>query len=321
MKENDYPALWRSSTEAARAAQWWHFFWVRAHLGLLAATGLLAAWTPSVSVPDSNGQRTLEELATAIAQTEQGHAHAVATDHVLSGLVAFLMFSALVVGLAVQLKPMDQAWFQARAFAENAKDGAWRFMMKPRPATQTEVEAEEKTFLDELQQIRGRFPQVEKHLSAHDGGGEELTPAMRDVRAKPVLERLAFYREHRLQDQIDWYRAKAKLNAGAESRWFVIVLIAEALAVVVATVRIFTASGYNPTGAIAAVAACFVAWRQAKRFGDLANTYGVACRDLNGLLTRAEHVHNEAQLSTFVEEVESAVSREHRLWVELRSAT
>jgi hypothetical protein len=287
----------------------------------LAATGLVAAWNPSVSPSESNGRRTIEELTAVVAQAGREHARAVATDHTLSGLIAFLMFSALVVGLAVQLKPMDQAWFQARAFAENAKDAAWRFMMMPKPAVQTDVEAEEKTFLEELQQIRGRFPQVEKHLSAHDGGGEELTSAMREVRAKSAQERLTFYKEHRLLDQIEWYRAKAKFNARAETRWFVFILVGETLAVVVATVRMSTSTGYNPTGAIAAISACFVAWRQAKRFGDLSNTYGVACRDLNGLLTRAEHVHDEAQLLVFVDEVESAISREHRLWVELRSAT
>jgi hypothetical protein len=291
MTDADHPALWRSSSAAAQGCQWWFLFWVRVHLGLLAATGLVAAWVPA------------DDKA----------------DHVVSGTIAFLMFAALIVGLVLRLAHMDDAWFRARAFAENAKGAAWRFMMKPRPSVVIEDEEEEKAFLEELQQVRGRFPQVEKHLSKYDRGGEELTAKMRNVRSLPIEERLTYYKQFRLQDQINWYRKKAKANANSESTWFALILVAEALAIVAAVIRILTLHEYNPTGGIAAVAACLLAWSQTKRFSDLANTYGVACRDLNGFRTRAEHVHDEVALQRFVSEVETAVSREHRMWVERRS--
>lgn len=290
MNEGDYPALWRSSNAASMACQRWFLFWVRVHLGLLAATGLVAAWMPTETT----------------------------TGHRVSGVVAVMMFAALLVGLGLRLVRLDDAWFRARAFAENAKGAAWHFMMKQKPSSQAEDEAEERAFLEELQQVRGRFPQIERHLSAQDEGGDELTPKMREIRAMNTADRLTFYRQHRLQDQIDWYRRKARINARAESRWFVFILIAEGLAIVAAVARMLTTFEYNPTGAVVALAACFVAWVQTKRFSDLANAYGVACRDLNGLNTRAEHVHDEEALQTFVNEVELAVSREHRLWVERR---
>lgn len=287
----DYPALWRSSSAAAQACQWWFLCWVRVHLVLLAATGLIAAWIPV----NSNA------------------------DHVVSGAIALLMFAALVIGLVLKLARMDDAWFRTRAFAENAKGAAWRFMMKAKPDSADEDEAEEKAFLEELEQIRGRFPQVETYLSKYDNGGDELTPKMREVRAMPMADRLGFYKQHRLQDQIEWYRRNAKDNAKAEGAWFSGILVAEGLAVIAAVIRILEIHEYNPTGGIAAVAVCFVAWSQTKRFSDLANTYGVASRDLNGLCTRAEHVHDEAVLGELITEVEAAISREHRLWVERRS--
>ncbi len=202
----------------------------------------------------------------------------------------------------------------------NEYPALWQASTNAAASCQAADEAEEKAFLEELQQVRGRFPQVERHLSKHDPGGDELTPKMREVRAMPIADRLAFYRKHRLQDQIDWYRKKARINAKAESCWFIIILVAEGLAIAAAIWRMLDSHEYNPTGAVAAITACFIAWVQTKRFSDLANTYGVACRDLNGLNTRAEHVHDEAQLQAFVDEVETAVSREHRLWVERRSA-
>lgn len=292
MNEADYPALWRSSTTASASCQWWFMFWVRVHLGLLAATGLIAAWNPTDPT----------------------------TDRWVSSAVALTMFFALLTGLGMKLAKLDDAWFRARAFAENAKGAAWRFMAKPKPSQQADDEAEERAFLEELQQIRARFPQTEKQLSAHDGGGEEITAKMREVRSLSMAERLAFYRRHRLVDQIEWYRKKARINARAESRWFVAILAVEGIALVAAVVRMMSSHEYNPTGAVVALAACFVAWVQTKRFSDLSNTYGVACRDLNGLNIKADHVHDEAQFQAFVNEVEIAVSREHRLWVERRSA-
>jgi hypothetical protein len=214
---------------------------------------------------------------------------------------------------------MDDAWFRARAFAENAKNAAWRFMIKPKPGAADEDEREEAAYLEELQQIRDRFPQVESHLSKYDHGGDELTTRMREVRQLTTAERLEFYKQYRLQDQIEWYRNKAKANAEAEGRWFTAILVIESLAIVAAVMRILSIHDYNPTGAIAAVAACLLAWSQTRRHSDLANSYGVACRDLNGLRTRAEHVHDESALQRFVAEVESAISREHRLWLEKRS--
>lgn len=293
MKATDYPALSRASGTASARCQRTYLLCVRLHLGLLAGTGAVAAWNPYSATADRG---------VAIA-------------------VGVMMLAAMLIGLGLRIGKPDDAWFRARAFAENAKGAAWRFMLKPKPSEQAADEAEEKAFLEELQQIRGRFPQVERHLSKHDPGGEELTAKMREVRAMPLDERLKFYRRHRLQDQIDWYRRKAKINANAESRWFVIILVVEGLAIAAAVWRMLDSHDYNPTGAVAAITACLIAWVQTKRFSDLANTYGVACRDLNGLNTRAEHVHDEAQLQAFVDEVETAVSREHRLWVERRSAT
>ncbi len=292
MTAADLPALVRTSGAAAAGCQRWFFFWIRVQLGLIAATGLLSAWAPVD--PD--------------------------TDHYVSGLVALLMFLAFLVGLVLRLGRIDDDWFRARALAENGKSAAWRFMMRPRPPVLVDAEAEETVFLDELEQIRDRFPQIERHLSKYDGGGGEITEKMRQVKGLDCAERLAFYKQFRLQDQIGWYRTKAKINADAESNWSFALLAFEALAVVLAVVRILSIHEYNPTGAIAAIAACVLAWSQTKRFSDLANTYGVACRDLNGLLTRSDHVHDEQRLQALVAEVETAVSREHRLWVERRSA-
>lgn len=288
MKEEDYPALWKSSTAAAKVCQERYFQALKFQLGLLTLIAVLAAWAPGKGwVP------------------------------VHAGIVAVLMFVAMMLRLLLRLRPMDDSWFRARAFAENAKAAAWRFMMKPASAT-VDDKTVEKAFLNDLQAIRGRFPQVEKYLSEHEVVGPEITSRMREVRQEDVPGRLAKYVADRVRDQIAWYGGKAKESRKSDTTWFVVILLVEGVAFGAAVVRIVAAGSFNPTGALAATAACMVAWTQAKRFADLANTYGVACRDLNSLLTRADHVQTEEDLANYVEEVEAAISREHRLWIDRR---
>jgi len=288
MKHTDYPALYRCSDAASNSCQRWYMIAVKSHLGLLAATGLIACWSPS-----SDGW----EQAVSIG-------------------IALTMFFALLIGLVLKIGGLDDAWFRARAFAENTKNAAWRFMMSPIPPEQENAEKDERDFLEELQMIRDRFPQVERYLSQHQDDGHEITAKMREIRSLAISDRLAFFKEHRLQDQIAWYMRKAKMNAISEQRWFYAIIVADGIAVLFAVIRLFIDVEYNPTGGIAALAACLLAWTQTKRFSDLANTYGVASRDLNGLATRADHVHTEDELRSFVDEVDITVSREHRLWVE-----
>ncbi len=291
MTDTDQPALWQSSDAAAKGCQRRYMFWVRTHLILLGATGLVAAWSP-------RGDRY---------------------DPLVSGVVALLMFGALMVGLLMRLGRMDEAWFRTRALAENAKAAAWRFAMKPRPVVAKENDEQEQALLEELQQVRGRFPQVEKYVARCADDRPEITTRMREVRTMATGARLDVYTRLRLQDQIDWYRQKAKDNAVAESRWFVLIFGIEALAIVAAVIRIFTTYEYNPTGGVAAIAAVFVAWSQTKRFSDLASAYSVAWQDLSGLCEHVQRVHDEPALQRLVADVESAISREHRLWVEKRS--
>ena len=293
MRRDDYPSLYRCSDAASRTCQRRYLYAVKAHLGLLAATGLIACWTPV----------------------------SPRWDRAVSVSIALTMLAALIVGLVLKFAKLDDAWFRARAFAENAKNAAWRFMMTPAQTDHVELEKEEKAFVEELQKVRDRFPQVERHLSKHQDNGAEITSKMREMRTCPVQERLDFFKKHRLRDQIRWYMRKAKANANAEERWFWAILAADGLAVAAAVTRLVCSVDYNPTGGIAALAACLLAWTQTKRFSDLANTYGVAARDLNGIATLADHARDEAGLRRLGEEIEAAVSREHRLWVERANLT
>jgi len=292
MTDADQPALWRSSDAAAVDTQRRYMFWIKAHLAVLAACGLISAWSPDNAC----------------------------YERLVSGAVALLMFGALMIGLLLKLTRIDDIWFRTRALAENAKAAAWRFAMKPKPATTELDEAEARAYEEELAQLRKRFSQLEKVLVRFADNGPQTTPEMQRLRSLPPAGRLEAYVRFRLQDQIDWYRNKAKANANAETRWFYWIFLIEALAIVVAVSRIFLHQEYNPVGGVTAMAAGFVAWSQTKRFSDLATSYAVACDDLKGLREGVSRVHDDTALLRLVADVEGAISREHRLWVVKRTS-
>ncbi|MFO0833736.1 MAG: SLATT domain-containing protein [Phycisphaerales bacterium] len=293
MNNADYPALWRSGDAASRTRQKTFLVLVRIHLSLLAATGLIAAWNP----------------------TDPLH------EKIVSWSVAGTMLVALIVSFAIKQLKLDDAWFRTRAFAENAKEAAWRYMMHPPSAPDAGADPVRSAYLDTLQKIRERFPGLAKEIAAEGDTGAEITQRMQDVRAMSIADRCKLYLNDRIQDQLDWYASKAKVNAKAETRWFWFILAAEGTAVLAAIIRLTLVQEFNPTGGIAAMAACLVAWLQTKRFSDLANTYAVAALDLKMIKERYGQATTEETLFKLVDEAEAAISREHRLWVEKRIGT
>lgn len=290
MKHADYPALWRSGDAASRIRQKHFLMLVRVHLSLLAASGLIAGWNPSDPLHEK----------------------------VVSWSVVGTMLAALIISFAIKHLKLDDAWFRTRAFAENAKEAAWRFMMHPACASGAESDPIRTAYLDTLQKIRARFPGLAREIASEGDTGAEITPQMQEVRSMTIADRCALYLTARIQDQVDWYTSKAKENAKSETRWFWFILAAEGTAVLAAIVRLTLVQEFNPTGGIAALAACLVAWLHTKRFSDLANTYAVAALDLKTIKERYGLPDSEESLYKLVDEAETAISREHRLWVEKR---
>lgn len=239
-------------------------------------------------------------------------------EKVVSWSVAGTMLVALIVSFAIKQLKLDDAWFRTRAFAENAKEAAWRFMMQPACSSAPGPDPVKSAYLDTLQKIRERFPGLAKEIATEGDTGAEITQKMQEVRAMSTSDRCNLYLKDRIQDQVDWYASKAKANARAETRWFWFILAAEGTAVLAAIIRLTFVQEFNPTGGTAAMAACLVAWLQTKRFSDLANTYAVAALDLKMIKERYGQAATEDELYKLVDESETAISREHRLWVEKR---
>ena len=72
---------------------------------------------------------------------------------------------------------------------------------------------------------------------------------------------------------------------------------------------------FNLLGLLAAIATAATAISQLNRHDELSKSYGLAFQELSLIDGLAERVEGEANLKKVVEDAESAISREHTMWI------
>jgi hypothetical protein len=237
-----------------------------------------------------------------------------ACDRPLAWTVCGMMLVTLCVSTALRLGKFDDRWFRCRAFAENLKSIIWRFVMTS-PIAADDAEA---IYLSEVRELKKRLPDLEKEFIVHGGSGDLITAWMRTTQALPISSKTALYRKDRLEDQITWYSEKASQNARSETRWFWFVFVVEFVAILCAAYQAWQLKEMNLVGGVASIGTAVIAWSQIKRFSDLDTSYAIAAGDLRSIGTARQKVETQVQLDLFVHEVETAVSREHSMWLARR---
>ena len=286
MSPVDYPSIQRSANEASGSAQ--HvFLWLnKLQLILLVLTAIVSGWGPTA--PD--------------------------IQRIVGIAVAITMMVALAIEIALRIGKFDDRWFRCRALAENIKSAVWYFVMSPADHTSlAEVE-----FLGQIEQLQERLPDLAKELSLHDDTGSLVTDWMRQTQLLPFAQKLVLYRKQRIDDQQQWYHRNAKGNVKREriGSWAIFAL--EFIAIGYAFLQAWRLWEFNAVGGIAAVSASCIAWIQMKRYSDLGTSYAIAAGDIRRIAEKRQHVRTDPELQEFVREIETAVSREHSMWLAKR---
>ena len=281
-----YPSLKDAADEASGKAQRNFLGLNIALLAILALTALVSGWAPD----DLERKRSV-----AMA-------------------IAVLMLAALAITTMLRIGKFDDRWFRCRALAENMKSAAWFFVMCP----QAQIILSESNYLKEVAELQKRLLPVAKEIALCDEGGSLITTWMKETQSLPLEQKLAIYREHRVQDQLIWYFEKSRLNIRHEKNWFVAIFVIEFVAVAYASLQAWQLWGVNAVGGMAAISAGFIAWMQTKRFSDLGVSYSIAANDLRRIQAERENVTTEEDVQIFVKEIEVAVSREHSMWLARR---
>ena len=210
----------------------------------------------------------------------------------------------------------DSRWYELRAAAESVKSTAWRYSVRAAPfdaPSQTDEDAE-RLFLQELDEATAELsfpPPIE--------GGDEITDAMRALRAAPIDEQRDAYLEGRLQDQLAWYSAAARRNEAYGLRFEVLHLVIVGV-VVVAGALVVAGADIAPLLTIGAgTAGAAVAWSDVRRYRALSRAYAHTAHRLTLLRSRARVEDTPSEWITFVSDVERTIDAEHAQWRAARS--
>lgn len=290
LNNNDLPALYRSADTASFKGQ-------RAYL-LVLKVGL-----------------GLQVLAVTISLLPKGNCGS------FIAIVAAVAFGLSLL-LTIILKSMhyERTWYGGRAAAESAKTSAWRYAVCAEPyQRQLDERSADELFLRSLNDVI----QQRKSLAGAIGGalqGAQISDKMRAIRARSMADRLSIYLNGRISSQRHWYATKAEHSRRAMECLFFCSIGAQAFTLVFAVIRVTKPDFPNVTSIFSVAATSFLAWLQAKKYQELAQSYAVAANELGLILERGRHVSSETELSTFVGDAESAISREHTLWVSRRDS-
>ena len=112
---------------------------------------------------------------------------------------------------------------------------------------------------------------------------------------------------------------RARTHFG-RSRFLGLVTLAAECVGVTSAVLIATGTIHFDLITIAAQAsAAFIAWERARQDSGLAHAYSIAAQELASIRSLVQQQATEADWSSFVDEAEEAMSREHTLWRASRS--
>ncbi len=232
-----------------------------------------------------------------------------------------LFVGALLLRAHRSSEQYERQWFEGRASAESIKSLAWRYAVGGKPVgCELNAAAGDEVFLGLLREIvTGRPRAIVRHRELP---AAQITPWMRDSRGLPLAERAELYRIGRIEDQRDWYGARAFWNAQQQRRWNLLVIVLEFLGFAVGisqAVGILGSFRVGGLGVAGAIVAAVISWSHAKQFGNLASAYSQAEVELSSILDVFYTGTNEDEWASFVESAETAISREHRMWQSARS--
>lgn len=282
MKEEDFPALYRSTNDLSLESQTQFFLALRVHLVLL----VLAAVLSIVSIP---------HWSIAVLQ-----------------LIALL--GALFCSIYLFSKHPDRYWYAGRAVAESIKTITWRYVCRAEPFQGSDSKARS----DFQQRLKAIVDQNKDIVQAHTSHLDawQITHVMSKMRSHSLEERKAIYAISRIEDQLTWYAKKASSNKKNSNRFFFALIAINGIAVLCAILRIsFVVVPFWPTDIFVAAAASLLSWMQAKRFSELAASYALAANEISLIREQSLQPNTEKEFSLFVGDAENAFSREHTQWV------
>lgn len=241
--------------------------------------------------------------------------YALPNDIISSLLSASLFLITLGILIFLRVKRPDDTWYNGRAVAESVKTRTWRWMMRADPYEDcTNVEIVSKQFIGDLKAILNQNKSLSHSLQSTSAVKDPISNLMKTVRRLSVCDRLSIYLDQRVQDQVEWYWKKSRLNKDRAQQWFWVSVMLHSAAIVMLFYQITDPTFSLPVEVIATAAGAALTWLQAKKHNELNSAYALTAHEIALIKGESDSVHSEKQLSEYVVNSESAFSREHTQW-------
>jgi hypothetical protein len=115
-------------------------------------------------------------------------------------------------------------------------------------------------------------------------------------------------------EQIDWYSHTATARDRSSRRWRSWALSGELVGVLAGTVKAAGVIPIDLLGVVSAAVAGMTAWFQAHRLDTEAAAYSLTAREIRHILSLLDENAEADDWAKFVDQAESAISREHTMW-------
>ncbi|HLG12476.1 MAG TPA: DUF4231 domain-containing protein [Dehalococcoidia bacterium] len=220
-----------------------------------------------------------------------------------------LFFATALRAYALATRP-ERTWYEGRALAESTKTVAWRFAVAAAPFP-ADIDSSRERFVQRLREILSGFEDVPLES---DDLGSQITPEMEALRAASLDERKRAYKTSRVQDQRQWYSSRAEHHLKSYHRFALLTLGLELAGGSLAVLKAAGAIDFDLVSLAAAAASALIAWENANQHSTLAKAYNIAAQELGSIYDIVESQRDEQAWSSFVDQAEEAISREHTTW-------
>jgi hypothetical protein len=240
----------------------------------------------------------------------------------ISLISSFLLIISLILTIWIMHFQPEKTWYDGRAIAESAKSLTWKFVTGTKPFSHKlkSSDAEEK-LIKNLKQIIGQKKEFFQLIGEEFAEGEQITDSMRKLRKLDFKDKVEYYSTNRLENQRAWYYKKSKENRKNKNWSFFAIITFQVLAIIALALDFYEIIDFTVTPLMACMASSFIAWLQLKRFQELTESYGITATELNLIKSKVKHIKDESDFEDFVDDAETAISREHTLWLARRDST
>ncbi|AUN99085.1 hypothetical protein C0V70_13440 [Bacteriovorax stolpii] len=283
-KENDYPSIYLSADKASIQAQNFYLWLIKIDLALMIVAALLTVF----NYQDLEVKRNI------------------------NGISALLFSIAFILSIMLRLNRFEKTWYGGRAVAESVKSLTWKYITKAKPFDTTTDEKSTSKLIELLKEITSKKNDLAFNFEINDN--DMITHKMKEIRSLPTKERLEFYNEERLLAQRKWYVTKAKYNKTQGNYFFISTLITQFIGLGFSIYLVTSPNSINPIGVLSSITVALFSWMQIRKFQELSQAYSLTANELGLALAESTSITSDKDLSNFVNESESAISREHTMW-------